>query len=45
VDEELARRAQDPERAPGHAEIAMVGVGDGIDLELVADCTQGRVYV
>src|SRR5215210_6313053 len=45
ADDELARCAQDAERAPGHAELAMVGEGAGVDLELAVDLAHGGVDV
>src|SRR3954471_9582984 len=43
ADDELAGGAQDPERAPGHAQLAVVGFGDGVDLQLAVDLAHGRV--
>src|SRR3954449_1401589 len=43
ADDELAGGAQDPERAPGHAQLAVVGFGDGLDLQLAVDLAHGRV--
>src|SRR4051812_19952348 len=43
ADDERARGAQDPERAPGHAQLAVVGFGDGLDLQLAVDLAHGRV--
>src|SRR3954447_3797089 len=41
ADDELAGGAQDPERAPGHAQLAVVGVGDGLDLKVAVDLAHG----
>src|SRR3954447_16628168 len=43
ADDELAGGAQDSERAPGHAQLAVVGFGDGLDVQLAVDLTHGRV--
>src|SRR3954469_14841104 len=43
ADDELAGGAQDPERAPGHAQLAVVGFRDGVDLKLAVDLAHGRV--
>src|SRR3954453_7920750 len=43
ADDELAGGAQDPERAPPHAQLAVVGLGDGLDLKLAVDLAHGRV--
>src|SRR3954447_9204318 len=43
ADDELAGGAQDSERAPGHAQLAVVGFGDGLDLQLAVDLAHGRV--
>src|SRR4051794_26040300 len=43
ADDELAGGAQDPERAPGHVQLAVVGLGDGLDLQLAVDLAHGRV--
>src|SRR3954454_18258583 len=43
ADDELAGGAQDPEGAPGHAQLAVVGLGDGLDLQLAVDLAHGRV--
>src|SRR4051794_33696949 len=43
ADDELAGGAQDSERAPGHAQLAVVGFGDGLDLQLVVELAHGRV--
>src|SRR3954466_12771980 len=43
ADDELAGGAQDPERAPAHAQLAVVGCGDGLDLQLTVDLAHGRV--
>src|SRR3954469_1878643 len=37
ADDQLARRAQDPEWAPGHAELAVVDECGCLDLELAVD--------
>src|SRR4051794_36974967 len=41
ADDERAGGAQDPERAPGHAQLAVVGFGDGLDLQLAVDLAHG----
>src|SRR4051812_18647193 len=43
ADDELAGGAQDSERAPGHAQLAVVGFGGGLDLQLAVDLAHGRV--
>src|SRR5215218_5273056 len=43
ADDQLAGSTQDPERAPHHAQLAMVGLGDGFDLQLTVDRAHGRV--
>src|SRR3954465_12506235 len=43
ADDELAGGAQDSERAPGHAQLAVVGLGEGLDLQLAVDLAHGRV--
>src|SRR4051795_3644654 len=42
ADDELAGGAQDPERAPGHGEVAVVGFGGALDLQLAVDLAHGR---
>ena len=42
TDYQRAGRTQDPERAPGHAERAVVGVRDGLQFELAIDLAKGR---
>src|SRR4051794_7194474 len=41
ADDELAGGAQDSERAPGHAQLAVVGFGDGLDLQLAVELAHG----
>jgi hypothetical protein len=43
ADDELAGGAQDPERAPGHGQVAVVGLGDALDLQLAVDLAHGRL--
>src|SRR3954452_17304944 len=43
ADDEVAGGAQDSERAPGHAQLAVVGGGGGLDLQLAVDLAHGRV--
>src|SRR4051794_32935931 len=43
ADDELAGGAQDAERAPGHAQLAVVGLGDGLDLQLAVELAHGGV--
>src|SRR3954454_22980075 len=43
ADDELAGGAQYSERAPGHAQLAVVGFGDGLDLQLAVDLAHGGV--
>src|SRR5215207_833480 len=43
ADDELAGGAQDPERAPGHGQVAVVDLGDALDLQLAVDLAHGRV--
>src|SRR3954463_12309059 len=43
ADDELAGGAQDAERAPGHAQLAVVGLGGGLDLQSAVDLADGRV--
>src|SRR3954464_11613677 len=45
ADDQLARRAQDPERAPGHAELAVVDECGCLDLELAIDLAHRCVDV
>ena len=42
TDHQRTGRPQDPERAPGHAERAVVGVRDGLQFELAVDLLNGR---
>jgi hypothetical protein len=37
ADDQLARGAQDAHRAPGHAQLTVIGEGGGLDLELAPD--------
>src|SRR5215217_3412775 len=43
ADDELAGGAQDSERAPGHGQVTVVGLGDALDLQLAVDLAHGRV--
>src|ERR1700761_9427294 len=43
ADDQLAGGSEDSERAPGHAQLAVVSVADGLDLQLAVDLAQGRV--
>src|SRR5215217_5949876 len=42
ADDEVAGGAQDSEGAPGHAQLAVVGLGDGLDLQFAVDLAHGR---
>src|SRR5512132_4598203 len=45
ADDQLARRADCAERAPGHAELAVVRVCDRRHLEPIVNVAEGRVYL